>query len=211
MSSEVIVKAKLIWDYLASFHQEVPADIIVVCCSYDMRVCDYACSLMNRLGTQQILFSGNTGNWTKHLWDEPEAQVFKARAIANGVNPHQILTEENATNIGENIAFSKRLFAEAKSVTFVTKPNTILRVKLTVPIQWPEVAANTACPPFKFPDDVSHIVGVFGVIHEMVGDIQRIMAYPEFGFQMLHQLPQSVIAAYEYLKEQGFTQHLISS
>lgn len=209
MPSEIINKAKLIWDYLASFHQVASSDAIVVCCSYDLRICDYALDLMKEVGAQQLLFSGNTGNWTRQLWDEPEAQVFKTRAVDNGVDPSRIVTEEEATNIGENIAFSKKLLPAAKTITFITKPNTILRVKLTIPLHWPHITAVTACPSFSFPNDVSNIVGVFGVIHEMVGDIQRILAYPALGFQVVHDLPPHIVTAYEYLVGQGFTQHLM--
>ncbi len=209
MPTEVIKNAKLIWDYLASFHQGQTSDAIVVCCSYDLRVCDYACGLMAEIGAQQLLFSGNTGNWTRQLWDEPEAKVFKARAIKNGIDPALILTEEQATNIGENIAFSKKLLPDAETITFVTKPNTILRVKLTVPLHWSGITAVTACPPFTFPDRVSNIVGMFGVINEMVGDIQRILSYPALGYQIAHNLPAHILTAYEFLIDQGFTEHLM--
>ena len=209
MSSEIINNAKLIWDYLASFHQVGNADAIVVCCSYDLRICDYACELMKETETPQLLFSGNTGNWTRQLWDQPEAQVFKARALENGIDPAFIITEERATNIGENIAFSKKLLPDAKIVTFITKPNTILRVKLTVPVHWRTITSFTACPQFSFPEDVSNIVGLFGVINEMVGDIQRILAYPALGYQAPHYLPETVLVAYESLKNEGFTTHLM--
>lgn len=66
-----------------------------------------------------------------------------------------------------------------------------------------------ANPQFSFPDEVSHITGVFGVISEMVGDIQRIMKYPDLGFQIHHSLPEYVLAAYEYLIKEGFIHHLI--
>jgi len=210
MQSQVIVNAKVIWDYLASFNQAGSSDAIVVCCSYDLRVCDYACELAQKLQVPQIVFSGNTGNWTGHLWDAPEAQVFKERALKeNGFNPTLVLTEEKATNIGENIAFSKELLPEAKVVTFITKPNTILRVKLTVPLHWQDITAYTSCPQFSFPDEVSHIIGVFGVISEMVGDIQRIIKYPGLGFQIHHDLPENVLAAHKYLVNEGFTHHLM--
>jgi len=209
MPTEAIKNAKLIWYYLASFHQEQPSDAIVVCCSYDLRVCDYACPFMKEIGAQRLLFSGNSGNWTRHLWDEPEAQVFKTRALQNGIDPTRILTEEQATNIGENVAFSKKMLPDAKSITFITKPNTILRVKLTVPLHWQNITAVTACPQFTFPDEVSNIVGVFGVINEMVGDIQRILAYPSLGYQVAHDLPTHILTAYESLVDQGFTKHLM--
>lgn len=209
MQTQVIKNAKLIWDYLASFNQMGSSDAIVVCCSYDLRIADYACELADKLQIPQIAFSGNSGNWTTDLWDVPEAQIFKERALAIGFNRARILTEVQATNIAENIAFSKKLLPEATAVTFITKPNTILRVKLTVPIQWPDITAYTSCPDWSFPEEVSNINGVFGVIHEMVGDIQRIIEYPVLGYQVDHELPEDVLAAYDFLVREGYTQHLI--
>ncbi|MFT6835865.1 MAG: uncharacterized SAM-binding protein YcdF (DUF218 family), partial [Francisellaceae bacterium] len=102
------------------------------------------------------------------MWDKPEAQMFKARAIKNGVEQHKIVTEEKSTNTGENISYSRKLLPNAKSIIFVQKPNTILRVKLTVPLKWPNIIFYTACPSFSFPEDISNIISIPGIIHEMV-------------------------------------------
>ena len=181
--------------------------MIVVCCSYDLRVCDYACTLLYKNNTSSIIFSGKTGNWTKHLWDEPEAIIFKNRALANGINPNQIQVETEATNIGENISYSSQLIPDGESALFVTKPNTILRVKLTLPVQAPKLKANVACPDYSFPTDISNIIGVFGLINEMVGDIQRIIEYPALGYQISHSLPSEVMHSYIALLKSGFIHH----
>jgi uncharacterized SAM-binding protein YcdF (DUF218 family) len=172
-------------------------------------VCDHACELIGRGISDKLVLSGNTGHWTGMLWNRPEARVFLERARSRGIDEHLIVLEERATNIGENIAKSKALVPDAKSVTFVTKPNTLLRVKLAVPVQWPEVRAYTSCPCIAFPDGVSNIVGLFGLIHEMVGDVERILEYPKLGYQVEHEFPSEVLESWEYLKQQGFTQHLM--
>jgi hypothetical protein len=43
----------------------------------------------------------------------------------------------------------------------------------------------------------------------MVGDIQRIQAYPEFGFQIPQEIPARVLDAYERLLSLGFDKHLM--
>ncbi len=209
MASQTIQHAKRIWDYLSSRGKPGPSDAIVVCCSYDLRVCDYACELLRASVAPVIVFSGNTGNWTRHLWNRPESIIFKERAEANGVASSNLLIEPNATNIGENIAFSRGVVASAKAVTFVTKPNTILRVELTAPMQWPGVRAFTACPSFAFPDEISNVIGLFGLINEMVGDIQRILEYPKLGYQVEHTLPDEVIESWKHLIQCGFTLHMM--
>jgi len=210
LTSQTATHAKRIWDYLASFSSPARSDVIVLCCSYDLRICDYACGLLRSGLAPKLVFTGKSGNWTQHLWDRPEAQMFRDRALANGVEASQLLTEEEASNIGENIAFTRKLIPDARTVTFVTKPNTILRVKLTAPLQWPDINAHVACPEFRFPEDVSNVIGVFGVIHEMVGDIQRIVTYPEKGFQVAHEIPEDILESWQHLLKQGFDRHMLA-
>jgi uncharacterized SAM-binding protein YcdF (DUF218 family) len=102
------------------------------------------------------------------------------------------------------------LLGDATSVTFVSKPYSLLRVKLTVERYWPGIEAHFSAPEIAFPDEVSNIVGVLGVINEMVGDIDRIQRYPALGYQAAHTLPGEIIDAWHYLIEQGFTHHLVA-
>jgi hypothetical protein len=61
----------------------------------------------------------------------------------------------------------------------------------------------------QFPQDVSPVIGLPGIINEMVGDIERIQRYPTLGYQVPHELPQDVLDAWTYLIRQGFTHHLM--
>jgi uncharacterized SAM-binding protein YcdF (DUF218 family) len=211
MDTLTIKKSAVLWNYMSSFDQQLKSDAVVVCCSYDLRVCDHACNLIKSGISDRLVLSGNTGNWTKHIWSALEAIIFKERAISNGIDPKNIILETEATNFGENISFSKVLLPTVKVVTFVSKPSALLRVKLTAECQWPEIKSYVSCPPVNFPHEVSNIVGVLGVINEMVGDIDRVQKYPSLGFQLPHKLPENILDAWNYLKEQGFTEHLISN
>jgi hypothetical protein len=82
-------------------------------------------------------------------------------------------------------------------------------VKLTADVQWPGISRFVACPDFRFPEDVSPVIGLFGIINEMVGDVERIQRYPALGYQAPHELPHTVIEAWKYLVKQGFTYHLM--
>jgi uncharacterized SAM-binding protein YcdF (DUF218 family) len=199
-----------LWDYLSSMRSRETSDAVVVCCSYDLRVCDYACELVRQGLAPRLVLTGNTGNWTRHLWSVPEAQVFRDRAMTCGLEPGKIVLEEQATNFGENIAFVRRLMPDLRRVIFVTKPNAVLRVALTIPVQWPAVKAFVDSPPLSFPHDVSHIIGVFGVMNEMVGDVDRILQYPDRGFQVPHALPQDVLESWRWLIAEGFGHHLLT-
>jgi uncharacterized SAM-binding protein YcdF (DUF218 family) len=209
MSTLTLQHAKRLWGYLSSFRQHAPCDVIIVCCSYDLRVCDHACALLKSGLAERLLITGKTGNWTRHLWDRPEAEVFFERAKVNGVEDSLVIIEDQATNFGENISLSRRLMPYASKVTFVTKPNSVLRVALTVPVQWSSIAAYVDCPVVDFPDEISNNIGFFGAIDEMVGDVHRIIEYPRLGFQIPHDLPLDVIESWRYLIAQGFKSHLL--
>lgn len=209
LNSRAISQAALLWDYLSSFASTAPADAVVVCCSYDLRVCDYACELIKSGLSSRLLISGKTGNWTRHLWDRPEAHVFFDRAVACGLPGSVIQVEDQATNFGENVSLSRALIPDASCVVFVTKPAAVLRLKLTLEAQWPGVEGHVTCPTLKFPEEVSNVIGVLGIVNEMVGDIQRIQDYPDLGYQTEHDLPDEILSAWRQLIDDGFTHHLL--
>lgn len=208
MQSTTIEHAKALWAYLSARRARDSCDAVIVCCSYDLRVCDYACELIKQGLAPRLVITGHTGNWTRHLWDRPEAHVFGDRALENGIDQSVIVVEDKATNFGENVAFVRELLPQLKRATFVTKPNSILRVSLTVPVQWPVITAFVDAPPIAFPQEVSNVVGLFGVIHEMVGDVDRILQYPSRGYQLVHQVPSQIMNSYRSLISLGFTHHL---
>jgi len=140
--TQTIYHARRLWDFYNSFSTHGTSDAIVVCCSYDFRVCDFACDLYKQGAAESIVFSGNTGNWTSKLWAKEEAYIFQEIALANGVPKSKIITEPVATNLGENLSLSRALLPDVDSVTFVTKPNTLLRVKLTKEVKWNQIKAK---------------------------------------------------------------------
>lgn len=209
MYSKAVQEAAKLWKYMASLDEVKPSDAIVVCCSYDIRVCDYGCQLIDEGYSDRLVFSGNTGNWTRQLWSTPEAEIFNQRALDNGLSPDQIILESRATNLGENISFTRQLLPEAKVITFISKPNVLLRIHLTAKAQWPEITHYVSCPKMSFPEDASNTIGLLGIVNEMVGDLERIQKYPALGFQAPHKLPEEIINSWQYLINQGFDQHLM--
>ena len=47
------------------------------------------------------------------------------------------------------------------------------------------------------------------LIHIMVGDLERIMRYPEMGFMTEQEIPNRVRQAFHLLVDAGYTGHLI--
>lgn len=208
LSSRTVEHAAVLWNYFLSFRNETAGDTIVVCCSYDLRVMDYAVSAANAWNVKNLVISGRKGNWTGMLWREDECDVFHEHA-GTALQGHNVLLERKAGNFGENIGFSRKLLNDPGSVAFVTKPNSVLRVLLTVPVQWPGIEFTVTSPVFPFPDGISNVIGLFGLINEMTGDIDRIIRYPRAGYQIGHELPGHVLESWEYLVDRGFTQNLV--
>ena len=210
MQSKTLAHAKVLWDFMLSVRETGDCETIVVCCSYDLRVCEYACKMLLRQHNDaKLLFSGNTGRWTKHLWSVTEAEVFRNYAISQGISESRLLVETEATNIGENISFSRKIISTPGRIAYISKPNTLMRLFLTVPIHDHSKNWFVTSPPIVFPEQVSNVIGLFGLISEMVGDIERIMNYPSKGFQKAYEIPEEVIRSYEVLLQAGFTHNMM--
>ena len=125
--------------------QLIPSDLILVCCSNDLRVADRAVELYREVIKKQtfliptyvvsfilrkglaprVLFSGGRGNFTE-AWEEPEAVLFARRAEELGVEKDAILIETTSSNTGENIKNSHGLLTEKgflpRKIILVQKP-----------------------------------------------------------------------------------------
>lgn len=202
------LEAKKLWDFFKSFRNDIKTDVVIVCCSYDLRICDYGCDYYIKNMAKKIIFSGNLGNWTRDIWSEPEAIIFKKRALELGIPESRIVIEDKATNLGENIHLSKKYITPKDHITYISKPNTLLRLLLTAPL-YINNRFSVSGPNYNFPEDVSTIIGIDGVINEMVGDLDRIIKYPLKGFQRPYTLPVPIYKSWEHLKNIGYTKHLL--
>jgi len=54
---------------------------------------------------------------------------------------------------------------------------------------WPEMIYLTSAPPFLFPDELCPVRTLKDVLHEIVGDLQRILIYPAQGYQIPQEVP----------------------
>lgn len=121
----------------------------------------------------------------------------------------KIIFETEALNFGQNFEYSKALMPELQSASIFTKPHSALRAKLTAEQKWPELEFTIQAPELCYPQDIHPLMGYLGLINELVGDVDRVIQYPAFGYMAAHDLPEYVLAAFEYLKSKGFVQHLI--
>lgn len=204
---------QILWDYNNIEQPIQQADCIFALGCTDLRVARRAAELFLAGNAPFILFTGGFGALTKNLYPKPEAEMFADEAVKLGVPKEKIIIENKATNTGENIIFSKEIIKEkglkVDSVILVQQPCMLRRAYATVKKQWPEVELIVTGPQISFdqyPDETHSIKFLLNV---MVGDTQRIMLYPQKGFQIPQEIPPQVMEAFEELIKRGFNQHLI--
>lgn len=189
------------------------ADLILALGSNDPRVAERAAQLFLAGYAPLLAFSGGLGRLTQELYPKPEAEVFAEVAIRLGVPREHILLENQSTNTGENILFTRRLLDQKglhpKKILLVQKPYMLRRAYATAKKQWPEVDFLVTGPQISFTEYPTDKIPKDLLINILVGDTQRIREYPRLGFQIPQEMPGEVWAACGELIRCGYTQHLI--
>ena len=207
--------AKKIWDYHHMGHRLQPADCIIVLGSHDTRVAERGAQLWLDGWAPLLLFSGGLGRLTEGLWGESEADKFAEIAMRRGVPKEKILIENESTNTGENVRFSRRLLQEngydPQTIIAVQKPYMERRTFGTFRKQWAEPEVIVTSPQIPFDAYTNHEIPKEMLIHILVGDLQRIKLYAERGYQIAQGIPEDVWDAYEKLVGLGYTEHLIEA
>jgi uncharacterized SAM-binding protein YcdF (DUF218 family) len=199
-------------------HPLSAADAILVLCSHDLIVAERGAQLFLVGLAPWLIFSGGFGAITKQLWSEPEADKFAEIAMRWGVPKDRILIENQSTNTGENIRFTKQLLAgrgfTPEKLIVVQKPYMERRAYATFRVSWPEVEVLVTSPQLAFEEylerRVDESITREQIISIMVGDLQRIKVYPDKGFQIPQPIPDDVWSAYENLIKAGYDRHLIT-
>jgi uncharacterized SAM-binding protein YcdF (DUF218 family) len=205
-----------LWRYHQLNHDLVRADAILVLCSHDKAVAERGARLFLDGWAPRLIFSGGLGVITRHLWSQPEADQFAAIAVAMGVPPEAILIENESTNTGENVAFTRRLLQrhglDPRSFIVVQKPYMERRSYATFKRVWPEKEIIVTSPRASLDEYLARYTNEAltpdDVISIMVGDLQRIQLYPARGFQIPQEIPPDVWAAFCELVSRGYDRHL---
>ena len=212
---EVDHLARIIWDYHHMHHSLQKADCIIVLGSHDTRVAERGAELFRAGWAPLLVFTGNLGTLTAAIWDRPEAEIFAEIAVKMGVPRAKILIENQATNTGENVRYSRKLLQDQgilpQKIIAVQKPYMERRTYATFKKVWPEPELIVTSPQLGYEDYPSGSITRDKVIHIMVGDLQRILLYPEKGYQIPQDVPAAVLEAYQRLVELGYTRHLVKS
>jgi uncharacterized SAM-binding protein YcdF (DUF218 family) len=205
--------ARTLWDYHHVGHSLETADAILGLGSHDTRVAERGAELFLAGWAPLLLFSGYLGGLTSGLWKRPEAEIFADVAAGLGVPRDRILVEARSTNTGENVDFSRQLLAEKgllpRKAIAVQKPYMERRTLATFRQRWPELEVIVTSPQIDFDDYPTAGMDKDGVIHIMVGDLQRLIVYGRKGWSTPQDVPAEVLEAYERLVAAGYTRRLL--
>lgn len=209
--------AEIVWQYHHMQHALAPADAIMVLCSHDTAVARRGAELYLGGWAPLLIFSGGLGAITKTMWTTPEADRFAAIAVDMGVPADDIVIENRSTNTGENVAFTRVLLEERglgpRSFILVQKPYMERRSYATFRKVWPEMPVIVTSPQVSFDDYIvrytNEALSPDDVVSIMVGDLERVKAYPDKGFQIPQDIPDAVWDAFTELVAAGYDRHLI--
>ena len=158
--------------------------------------------------------SGGFGYYTRTAFQEPEACLFSKIAAGLGVPADRVLVESESSNSGENVALTRRLLEQreiaVEQIVVVQKPYMERRVLLTFRAQWPEVGVLPTSPTLAIDEYTNSEISWEKLITEMVGQLHRLMVYPERGYSSPCEIPSSVLEAARRLALLGFDEHLVA-
>ncbi len=216
MDPETLRLARIVWDYLYIGQDPLPADVIVVLGTNDLRVATFAADLYHCGFGRLMVCSGGVahqGDLLATPWGRSEAEVFADAAVAKGVPRERILLEPRAVNTAENLRFTRALLRDRgilpRSVVLAVKPFMQRRTLATMSVEWPDMPATLASPKMTLDEYFTPDLSADKVIHIMMGDLQRVWVYARRGWSAPQVLPGEVKLAYEGLVARGFTRQLI--
>ena len=213
MQEKILQNAKILYDFHNQNRTTISTDFMLVMGSHDLRVANHAASLFLQGKAPFLICSGGYGKITKSLWNNTEAETYAQICIENGVPKDKILIENKSTNSGENFIFTKKLLEshniKVSTGIIVCKNYLSRRALATAKKQWPEIEWFIETPNLSFEEYIKNESNIDRMINLLVGDIQRLMIYPNFGFQIPVTITQEVLNSYDFLVKHGYTQFLI--
>ena len=213
MQEKILQNAKVLYDFHNQNRTTISTDFMLVMGSHDLRVANHAANLFLQGKAPFLVCSGGYGKITKSLWNNTEAETYAQICIENGVPKDKILIENKSTNSGENFIFTKKLLEshniKVSTGIIVCKNYLSRRALATAKKQWPEVEWFIETPNLSFEEYIKNESNIDRMINLLVGDIQRLMIYPNFGFQIPVTIPQEILNSYDFLVKHGYTQFLI--
>lgn len=199
-------------------HQKLePCDIIFACGCSNLDI-PVKCAELFKCGYgKRILFAGGPGKITSSKFKKSDAEVYRDIAVQCGVPDKAILLETKSTNTGDNFKFSKRLLYQNQVkkillVHYATSERRTLSVAKAILPEFDFIITSPELTFSSFLEQLRHSSEYFySEVSLLVGDIQRMIIYPQLGWQEEVEIPASIIHAYFFLNNKGFDKFIYSS
>lgn len=203
-----------LFSYLAMPEVEAPAtaDCVIVLGSKYLDVARFAGALCGRRRYPLVVFSGNRGRNTADL-PSTEAETFERIARPFLPAATRVLLEIRATNTRDNIRFSLCLLAqhgiEPRDFLLIQNPTMTRRAWATFAKEQPGAKVTCVSPDRTYDDYLTTADEARSLIDDLVGNLQRLLVYPDRGHQIAQEVPGPVLAAYRLLLSRGFDRQLL--
>ena len=170
---------------------------------FDLRIADRCAEIFRRGNVGHVIFTGGIGAGTADL-GQPEADAFLAHTARHhpDVPRDRIVIENLSTNTGKNIRYTLALLAREHPelrlgrVVLVANPSRQRRVAQTWRQLVPGSEAFSAPPPTALDAELLLFAARQQDLRaQMVGEVDRLIAYPARGWIAPGKVPDAVRAA----------------
>lgn len=210
---------KVLWDFMSLDTKIEKSDLIIGCGCANIKIPIKCAELYKKGYAKKILFAGGYGKITKDTFKITEAEMFKNIAIEEGVPEEKIILENKSTNTGDNFRYSLKIIQknkiEANKIIIVhnhlSERRTYSAAKAIIKnaqiyITSPETNFDYWISSLKSYDEEKARKNISVV----VGDVQRLIIFPQFGWQIKQEVPEKVKIAYQKLKKLGFDKYIFT-
>lgn len=217
IDKEIICSLKTIWNYMVLNMPIKKADLIIGCGCSNLDVPKKCVELLKQGYADKILFTGGLGKLTNIKFVKAEAEIYTDIALENGVDVNDIFIENKSTNTGDNFRFSLKVIEEnnikAEKILIVHNKMSERRTLSSAKAILKGKDLSITSPNMNFDEFITKLENktdeeVKNIISVIVGDIQRIIIFPQLGWQIENEVPPDVIDAYYFLKNKEFDKYI---
>lgn len=209
---------KIVWNYMRIDMTFEKCDLIIGCGCMNTNIPIRCSELLKNGYGKKILFCGGLGKVSKDILNKTEAETFRDIAIDEGVSSRDIFIENRSTNTEDNFRFAKEVIQsknlDADRILIVHNTLSERRTLSTARAILKNKKLFITSPNVTFEEFIEYLKNNEEKINDSisctVGDIQRLIIYPQFGWQVKEIVPGKVLDAYYYLKNNGYTKFIIS-
>ena len=218
VTKEVKEKIKVLYEYMQLGQKIQKCDLIIGCGCANLEIASYCSFLYHNGYGANILFAGGIGKITKNRKDifvNSEAETYQKIALAEAVPPEHIFIETKSTNTGDNFRFSIPIIQQhhipSESILIVHNSSHERRTLQTAKAIWKQKKLIVTSPVDSFGSYLGRIQKEEKRnISVLVGDIQRLIVYPQLGWMEETIVPAKVLETYQELKEMGYDDFIYS-